>query len=506
MYWIYPVCRSGFSRSAIRHTFGMVLVSSLMVGILHPLPYSCAAQGLFPPAKPRKVLNEVAFDKLVSGNLTPHALPLVEADTRAGRNFAQGHLGRLRGKSGERLFNPQIVLLKFKAEHQVRALRVAPGREWDAVMALKERNDVAFAELDTYEQRQFLPNDPLGSNQWHHAVIGSFEAWNFSRGEPFIRIAIVDTPFQMDHPDLAAHADAGWDLVDEVPVTASNGIDHSTMSAGMAAAVINNMTGVAGAGNCRLVPININGALSEMHDAVIWAADHGVRVVSISWTGGNSDTVNEAAEYLRATARGIVLMPGVNGTGFLDYTNQPYIHCISMTDAADNMRSRFGNHIDFAAPGWDVYSTTIGGGYRFDTGTSYATPLVAGIVAVLMSINPLLTGDEVIELLKQTAQDFGAPDWDQFFGWGRINFSAAAAAASATLPAIRSITTSNGQAMVQTELRSGVQHELWKSGALELADWQRVTSMVAITNGTRITLIDPAPAQNNFYRVRFLAP
>lgn len=447
---------------------------------------------VFSEAQAGRVPDEVGFGELGRSDLAQLAVLLRAADVR--------------GFGEERGIRSQVVLVKFKGDAGVRALRVQAGREGEAVAVLRERKDVAFAELDAYQERQFTPNDPLASNQWHHAVIGSFAAWDHSRGEPFVRIAIVDTPFQMNHPDLATHTDAGWDVVNEVPVTAHSGHPHSTICAGMAAAAINNAAGVAGAGNCRVLPINIDGAISEMAAAVVWAADHGVRVVSISWTGADSDTLNEAAEYLRARTRGILLMPGVNGVGFLNYTNQPHIYCVSMTDAADNMRSRFGNHVDLSAPGWEIFSTTVGSGYGFDTGTSYATPLVAGIAAVLLSINPTLTGDEMMQSLQASAVDMGAPGWDQFFGWGRVNFAAAAVAVRATVPAITSITASNGQALVTTELKADIEYELWRSGGLETPAWQRVNNAVTITNGTRVTLVDPFPVPRNFYRIRFVAP
>src|SRR5678815_5575140 len=113
---------------------------------------------------------------------------------------------------GGRLFNREVVLVKFRNVRHVAALRVEPFRELDAIEALRERDDVEFAELDSFESREFQPEDPLISNQWHHQAIGSFAAWNYSLGEPSIRIAIVDTPFQMNHPDLAAHTDTGWDI------------------------------------------------------------------------------------------------------------------------------------------------------------------------------------------------------------------------------------------------------------------------------------------------------
>jgi subtilisin family serine protease len=457
-----------------------------------------------PPAKRagRRIPTLTILSQLGDRGLIASAVPLPEADTLAGRNFFDGRFGRVQAGSNAGLFNPGIILVKFRNLRHVAALRVEPRRELDALRAVRQRGDVEFAELDSYERRQFSPNDALLSNQWHHAVIGSFQAWDDSLGEPFVRVAIVDTPFQMDHPDLAAHTDAGWDVVNGSAVLSASGLDHSTFCAGMAAAVIGNQVGVAGACNCRVLPININGAISEMYDAVIWAADHGVRVVNISWTGADSDTLNVAGGYLAATSRGILAMPGVNGTGFLDYTNQPNIYCISMTDAADNQRSRFGNHIDFAAPGWAVYSTFTNSGYAFGSGTSYATPLFCGVVAALFSINPTLGPGEVVELLKRSAVDLGAPGWDQYFGWGRINFAAAAAAAEASRPVIARIQSSNGMAVVMVTNQPALSFALWRSPTAGTAAWAIVTNVVLSTNAGVLTLADPAPgAGGNFYRV-----
>jgi hypothetical protein len=455
----------------------------------------------------RKVPEVIRMDQIASEEVVRRAIPLAVADTRAGLHFFERRFGSFFADGRENLFNPEIVLIKFRDERQVRVLRVEPTQEFEAVAALRKFKDIEFAELDTFEQRQFVPSDALLSNQWHHAVIGSYVAWQHGLGDGSVRIAIVDTPFQMNHPDLAAHTDPGWDVVNELPITASTGIEHSTITAGMAAAVIGNGVGVAGASNCRLVPMNINGAISEMAQAIHWAADHGIRIVNISWTGANSDTLNAEGEYLKTTARGLLVMAGVNGTGFLNYPNQPNIYCISMTDAADNMRSRNGDHIDFAAPGWDVYSTTTGSSYRTDSGTSYSTPLFCGMAGLLMSMNPTLNANEIIQLFKDSARDFGAPGWDQFFGWGRIDFAAAAAAAQATRPRIASIRSVQQKPMLAIPFQSGRVFELWKSAQLESPAWLRVTNAILSTNGATVTLTDPAPtADRGFYRVRVIVP
>jgi subtilisin family serine protease len=239
-----------------------------------------------------------------------------------------------------------------------------------------------------------------------------------------------------------------------------------------------------------------------MYDAVIWAADHGVRVVNISWTGGDSDTLNAAGDYLKAKGRGILAMPGVNGSGFLDYTNQPDIYCISMTDAADNMRSRFGKHIDFAAPGWEIFSTTTNSSYTVGTGTSYATPLFCGVVAALFSINPALGPDDVIEILKSSAIDLGSPGWDGYYGFGRINFGGAAAAANASRPVISNLQLINGTAVVSVNNPWQFSLQLWKTTTVQAPQWESVPGAIVSTNAEVFTLTDPAAADwINFYRV-----
>jgi subtilisin family serine protease len=446
------------------------------------------------------------FSDLNSPTLINQAIPLPEANTLAHINFQARRFGRMRMNSGEvKLFNPETILVKFRGQTQVAALRVETNREWDAVQALSARKDVEFAELDTYQTRQYSPNDPLITNQWHHQVIGSAQAWNYGLGNSSIRIAIVDTPFQMDHPDLAANTVSGWDVVANVPVTSGAGIVHSTICAGMAAAVINNGVGVAGAVNCQVLPININGAISEMYNATIWAANHGVRVVNISWTGGTDDTLEAAGYYLKTNTCGILVMSAYDGTGPMTGTNQPDIYCISMTDAADNVEdTQYGSYIDFAAPGWQIYSTTIAGGYASGSGTSYAAPLFCGVVAGLFSINPTLQTDEVINILKSTAVPLGSL---LYYGSGRINFAAAAAAATGTLPNILNVQLINGQAIVSANFRPGLNYSLWRTPQLNPPNWISLTNTTSSATTNIIFITDPSPLPNgSFYRVNAALP
>ena len=402
------------------------------------------------------------------------------------------------------------VLVKFHGRDQVLAFTVDSSDVVTVVERVELRNDVAFAEPNRRFQRQHVPSDPLLGNQWHHATIGSVDAWDWGTGSGGVKIAIVDVPFNLDHPDLAANSMNGWDVINEVPVYAGSDL-HASMSAGMAAGVLGNGTGIAGAGNCTLVPVNnayadLGTDTVQMDAAIRWAADHGIRVVNLSWDGADSSTLNLAAEYLRNTVDGVVVMAGINGSGYLDYTNQPHIIAVSMTDINDALQSHYGPHIDVSAPGYQVYSTSASG-YTTDSGTSYAAPLVSGMLAMLFSIYPSLTADEALSILKVTAADLGASGWDQHYGWGRVDFGQAAwlaAAAAGSVPGLgrQHLKMADSSLTVAIEFHPGVAYRLLRATNLHQAVWSQVSAPVQ-TNGAAIEFsVEPEPgARAAFYKV-----
>jgi subtilisin family serine protease len=89
--------------------------------------------------------------------------------------------------------------------------------------------------------------------------------------------------------------------------------------------------------------------------------------------------------------------------------------------------SNYGSALDVAAPGDQVYSTLPGGTYGHESGTSMASPHVAGLAALLFSYMPSLSNTQVSNIIEETADDFGAAGWDQFYGYGRINVGRALA-------------------------------------------------------------------------------
>jgi subtilisin family serine protease len=417
-----------------------------------------------------------------------------------------------------RTFRPGVILARFKSDPHPYALQVQDGTELETQRALLSFPNVDYAELDAVMERQFLPNDQQLSTQWHHSTIRSQVAWDVSLADSTVTVAMLDTPFQMDHPDLAPHAVNGWDMVSSNVVTtevfrqqfANAGyVYHSTIGGGLACAAINNFIGVAGVANCQLMPLNIGESptLTDMYKAILWAADHDVRIVNLSWDGAYSSVLNDGAGYLKDKSRGMVFMAGVNGIKYLNYPNQPNIYAISMTDQSDNPRSGYGPHIDFAAPGYEIYSTTTNSGFEVDSGSSYSCPLAAGMAAFVMSVNPALNPDQIFELMKSSLVDLGPAGWDQYFGWGRLDFGKLALATFATLPISRIQAQIQDSFTIQAQYMPGAQYELFRAPQLHPASWVKLDDFSVLTNEPSLIFKDHSPLPGQaFYQLRIRLP
>lgn len=294
-----------------------------------------------------------------------------------------------------------------------------------------------FAELDAVFRPTLVPNDPYLGSQWHLSKIGAPTAWDQSTGTS-VTVAVLDSGIDTNHPDIRDRLVSGWNFFNNSSdVTDING--HGTAVAGAAAASFNNGTGVASiAGNAKIMPLRVtdaNGAAtgSMIAQALTWAADRGARVANISYGGvpGNS-TVQSAAQYMKTKGGLVIVSSGNTGTD-LGLPPETTMIPVAATDANDVRASwsSYGDYVALAAPGVGIWTTQKGGGYFSASGTSVASPVVAGTVALMMSARPDLAPAQVEGLLYSTATDLGAAGRDVYYGYGRVDAASAVAAAKA---------------------------------------------------------------------------
>lgn len=324
--------------------------------------------------------------------------------------------------------------------------------------ALTLRPDVEFAELDRIlKPAEMTPNDPWYANwEGHLKRIQAPAAWSITTGASNVVIAILDTGVDGTHEDLASKLVLGWNIYNNNSNTSDVG-GHGTAVAGTAAAVSNNGVGVASVcWGCMIMPIRVSdGSTGATYSAIAsglnWAADHGARVANISYIVSESATVTSSAKYFQGKG-GIVTSSAGNYSTFSSASDNPYILTVSATDYNDALSgySNTGNNVDLAAPG-NSFSTIKGGTYDSVSGTSFSAPIVAGVAALVLSVNPNLTPNQVQDILKQSADDFGSPGWDPSYGWGRVNAGRAVLLASGnttpsdtTAPAVSFSSPANG--------------------------------------------------------------
>lgn len=316
----------------------------------------------------------------------------------------------------------------------VHVVEVPEQAEEAVALALSRNPHIKFAELDTiWELSETLPNDPNYGGAWHLPKISATMAWDTTAGAG-VTVAILDTGVDAAHPDLAGQLVPGWNVASNTADT-SDVYGHGTQVAGTVGAITNNCIGVASvAGNTQLMPIRISNdatsgtaSTSVIASGLTWAADHGADVANVSYGVVGNATVSSAAQYMRTKGGVVVVAAGNSGTN-LSYADDPSIIAVSATDSADQKASwsNYGSFVDVSAPGVGIWSTVRGGSYAAVSGTSFASPVTAGVVALIRSANPNLGPAETETVLEQSAVDpVAGSDYHVYFGWGRVNADAA---------------------------------------------------------------------------------
>ena len=378
---------------------------------------------------------------------------------------------------------PSTILVKFKqpagAPAKIEALGddalgrtangvsivgVAPGESRPAAIAAYEaRIDVAYAEPNgrMYALALNAPNDPYFSDQWAFTATSALAGWALYPGSygpsTGVPLAVVDSGVDASHADLAGRVrtDLGASCLNLTPCVAGPAADddwHGTNVAGIAGAATNNGLGVAGvAFNSPIIPVKVldstgSGNFSDVADGILWAAQHGARVINLSIGGGYSQTVCDAVSTAEHAYGALIVAAAGNESS--SAASAPAACPGAVGVAATNdldfpaSFSNFGSpDVFLSAPGVDIDSTYPGGLYASADGTSMASPFVAGVAALRFGEYPWSTPTDVRRVLASTAAKVGGVTygtdpygtctgctWQQRYGYGRVDVGAALAA------------------------------------------------------------------------------
>ena len=341
----------------------------------------------------------------------------------------------------------------------------------EIIRLLESSQVVVYAERVPYIQKTLTPNDPNynPSTQWGLFQMNAAQAWDISTGNSNVKVAIVDDAVETTHSDLSGViwnnpnevANNGIDddnngYIDDVngfdvansdnnpdPDNPISSYDHGTHVAGIAGAETNNNNGVASIGhNITLIPVkstNSATAVTHGYEGIIYAVAAGADVINMSWGGsGSSTTAQNIISY--ASGEGIVLIAAAgndNVSSVFYPAGYSEVIAVASTTFGDSKSSfsNYGSWIDISAPGSAIYSTIPGNSYGTKQGTSMASPQVAGLAGLMLSLNPSLSPADIESCLLSSADNIDTqnPSYVGELGAGRINAQAALTCISATL-------------------------------------------------------------------------
>ncbi|MEK1833409.1 S8 family peptidase [Priestia megaterium] len=253
-------------------------------------------------------------------------------------------------------------------------------------------DEVEYAEPNYIFKASYVPNDLFYPYQYGPQKVQAPSAWDVIRSNSSIKIAIIDTGVQLNHPDLASKLLLGYNFADG-NTNPSDGNGHGTHVAGIAAAVTNNSTGIAGmAPLASILPVRAldnagNGLLTNIANAIVYAADQGAQVINLSLGAPKGAvTLENAINYAWNKGAVIVAAAGNDGANVITYpAYYDNVIAVASTDSNDQ-KSSFSNYgiwVEVAAPGSNILSTYTGSYYAYLSGTSMACPHVAGLAALL---------------------------------------------------------------------------------------------------------------------------
>ncbi|HPH81617.1 MAG TPA: S8 family peptidase [Flavobacteriales bacterium] len=321
--------------------------------------------------------------------------------------------------------------------------------------ALKKMPEVKYAEPHFIPSLCYVPNDTRIAEQYSLTRLNAFAAWDLHQGDTSVVVGITDTGYDPFHPDLTNniqrnYADPingidddndgyidnfmGWDTGSNDNNPTSDGNYHGQHVSGLSSASTDNATGVAGTGfKCRFIHVkvaNVDGILSGAYEGIVYAADHGCKVINCSWGGTTYSEMNADVVRYAAINKDCAVFGGAGNNSDENAfypAMYPYAMAVGSTNNQDFKSgfSNYGYNLDLFAPGDLVLSTWSNGDYYSTGGTSMSSPTAAGCAALLRAAFPNYSSQQICEQLKVTCDQVDNLSsnlpYQGKMGYGRIN-------------------------------------------------------------------------------------
>jgi subtilisin family serine protease len=365
---------------------------------------------------------------------------------------------------------------------------VEPSNRDAALARLDDSPEVAGVEKDAVlEAVAVTPNDTDWSQQWGLRRVGFPSAWPDGAGGGPIVVAVLDTGVDAAHPDLRGAVLPGVSLIG--PVGDDNG--HGTAAAGIIAARTDNREGIAGVcPMCSILPVKVlaadgTGDTALVAAGIVRAVDAGARVVSMSLGGPADDrTLDQAVSY--ALGKNVVVVAAAGNLGSTSpfYPAAiPGVVGVAGTDESDHLYSwsNRGSWVQVAAPGCNA-APALAGGYELFCGTSSATPLVAGLLALRLAAHPEAGAAAAVDALERGATSIG-----DVVRFGRVDAAAVLDRARATTPT----TTAPAASVAPTRLfavKGRLTPRIWSVSYSRAMDPGFVSASLTFAGATRLEL------------------
>ena len=304
------------------------------------------------------------------------------------------------------------------------------GRSISAAVAQEAADpDTLSVEIDSRVRASGVITEPLLSEQWGLAAVRVDAAWEVTQGAG-VTVAVLDTGVDADHEDLAGQVLAGINLLgNQTSFDSDDENGHGTHVAGIIAAADNEAGVVGVAPQARILPVRVldsdgSGYASDVAEGIVWAVDHGAAVINLSLGSPRPSSAQQLAiQY--AVERGVSVFAAAGNSGPTSVPEYPAafpevtaVGATTPQGLAASFSSR-GSYLDLAAPGTMILAAHAGGGYAFQSGSSMASPFVAGVAALLLGLRSM-SPTQMQALLMQTAIDIDAPGTDTATGAGLL--------------------------------------------------------------------------------------